>query len=72
MVFDKPPCTNKEVPLYFLQKLWAKFFLRHHVEYFDISEFMEVGLGSTQDRENARRSTTLGPHPPRWVPIPPV
>jgi hypothetical protein len=22
MVFDKPPCNNREVPLYFLRKLW--------------------------------------------------
>jgi hypothetical protein len=39
MVFDKPPCNNKEVPLYFLRKLWVEFVLGHHVNYFDIGEF---------------------------------
>jgi hypothetical protein len=47
MVFDKPPCNNREVPLYFLRKLWEEFILGHHVNYFDIGEFQGVGLGST-------------------------
>jgi hypothetical protein len=49
MVFDKPPCNNKEVPLYFLQKLWAKFILGRHVKYFDMGDFHRVGRGSSQD-----------------------
>ena len=49
MVFDKPHCKNREVPLYFLYQLWAKFIIGFHVNYFDISEFHGVGLGSTQD-----------------------
>jgi hypothetical protein len=65
MVFDKPPCNNREVPLYFLQKLWAEFILGQHVNYFDISDFQGVGRGSTQDREHARCDPMLGPHPPR-------
>jgi hypothetical protein len=39
MVFDKPPYNNREVPLYFLRKLWTEFVLGHHVNYFDIGEF---------------------------------
>jgi hypothetical protein len=25
--FDKPPYNNRDVPLYFLSKLWVEFFL---------------------------------------------
>lgn len=39
MVFDRPPCNNLEVPQYFLQKLWAKFELGYHANYFDITKF---------------------------------
>ena len=39
MVFDKPPCDNMDVPLYFLRKLWVDFILGKHFNYFDISEF---------------------------------
>ena len=49
MVFDKAPNNNMEVPLYFLQKLWAKFMLGLHINYFDIGEFQGVGLGYAQD-----------------------
>jgi len=66
MVFDKPPCNNREVPLYFLRKLREEFILGHHVNFLDIGEFQEVGLGSTHDREHARHDPMLGPHPPRW------
>ena len=31
MVFDKPPCNNMEMPLYFLRKLWVDFIMRNHV-----------------------------------------
>jgi hypothetical protein len=36
MVFDKPPCNNMEMPLYFLRKLWVDFIMG--LLYFDISE----------------------------------
>jgi hypothetical protein len=49
MVFDKPPCNNMEVPLYFLRKLWAEFILGHHVNYFDIGDFQGVGQGYVHD-----------------------
>ena len=39
MAFDKAQNNNMEVPLYFLRKLWAKFVLGLHVNYFDITEF---------------------------------
>ena len=48
MVFDKPPCNNVEVPQYFLKKMWAKFVLGFHVNYFDVTEFQGVDFGSTQ------------------------
>jgi hypothetical protein len=31
MVFDKPPCNNMEMPLYFLRKLWIEFIMGKHV-----------------------------------------
>jgi hypothetical protein len=70
MVFDKPPCNNKEVSLYFLRKLWEELFMGHHVNYFDIGDFQGVGQGSTQDQEHARCDPMLGPHPPRKRPDP--
>jgi hypothetical protein len=63
MVFDKAPKNNMEVPLYFLQKLWAKFALGLNVNYFDITKFEGVSLGSVQDQERARHNPMLGPHP---------
>lgn len=68
---EKPPCNNREVPLYFLTKLWAKFILGHHVNYFDIGEFQGVGHGFAQDIENYRCEPVLGIHPPRRRPNPP-
>jgi hypothetical protein len=65
MVFDKPPCNNREMPLYFMRKLWVEFILGKHVNYFDIGEFQGVGRGSAQDREHARCDPVLGPRPPR-------
>jgi hypothetical protein len=43
MVFDKPPCNNREVPLYFLRKLWDEFILGKNVNYFDMGDFQGVG-----------------------------
>ena len=70
MVYDKPPCNNREVPLYFLHQLWAKFFWGFHVNYFDISEFHRASLGSTKDQPNARCNPLRGPCPPKHVPNP--
>ena len=39
MVFDEDPYGNKDIPLYFLRKLYAEFILGKHVNYFDILEF---------------------------------
>jgi hypothetical protein len=50
MVFDKPPCNNREVPLYFLRKLRAKFILGRPVNYFDIGDFQGVDRGYAHDR----------------------
>jgi hypothetical protein len=65
MVFDKPSCNNKEVPLYFIRKLWDEFIMGKHVNYFDIGDFHGVGIGSTKDKEHARSDPMLGPRPPR-------
>lgn len=70
MVFDKPPCNNREVPQYLLRKLWAEFELGLHVNYFDITEFQGVGLGSAQDRSAARQKPLRGPLPPKHEPNP--
>jgi hypothetical protein len=31
MVFDKPPCNNREMPLYFLRKLSVDFIMGKHI-----------------------------------------
>ena len=49
MVFDKPPYNNREVPLYFLRKLWEKFKLGLHINYFDMGETQGVDREFTQD-----------------------
>jgi hypothetical protein len=63
MVFHKPPCNNREVPLYSFRKLWEEFLLGYHVNYFDIGDFQWVGLGSAQDQEGVRCDPMLGPFP---------
>lgn len=54
MVFDHSPHNNREMPLYFLRKMYAEFVLGKHVNYFDILEFQGVGLGMPQQCPNAR------------------
>jgi hypothetical protein len=49
MVFDKPHCNNREVPLLFLRKLWVEFILGKHVNYFEMGDFHGVGRGSAKD-----------------------
>lgn len=74
MVFDVPPHNNRELPLYFLRKLYAEFMLGKHVNYFDILEFQGVGLGMPQNRPNVRHGDANCPAPPprRQLPKPDV
>ena len=54
MVFDEDPHGNRDIPFYFLRKLYAEFILGKHVNYFDILEFHGVGHGITQYRKGVR------------------
>ena len=54
MVFDIPPHNNREVPMYFLRKLYAEFVMGKHVNYFDMLGFQGVGRGMPQHRPHAR------------------
>ena len=54
MVFDMPPHNNREMPLYFLQKMYAEFVLHKHVNYFSHLEFQGIGGGMPQNQPNAR------------------
>jgi hypothetical protein len=54
MVFDEDPRGNRDIPLYFLRKLYAEFILGKHVNYFDILEFQGVERGIPQNIEHAR------------------
>ena len=54
MVFDIPPHNNREVPLYFLRKLYVEFVMGKHVNYFDMLGFQGVGRGMPQHRPNSR------------------
>ena len=42
MVFNEDLCGNHHISLHFLRKLYAKFILGKHVNYFDILEFQGV------------------------------
>ena len=70
MVFNEDPHGNRDIPFYFLRKLYAEFILGKHVNYFDILGNQGVGHGMPQDREGARRDPNRVPHPPR-TPKPP-
>ena len=70
MVFDEDPHGNRDIPFYFLRKLYAEFILGKHVNYFDILGNQGVGHGMPQDREGARRDPNRVPRPPR-TPKPP-
>ena len=63
MVFDEDPHGNRDIPLYFLRKLYAEFILGKHVNYFDILEFQGVGRGMPQNKEHARVDPNCV-HPP--------
>ena len=56
MVFDIPPHNNREVPLYFLQKLYPEFVMGKHVNYFNMLGFQGVGRGIPQHRPHARNN----------------
>jgi hypothetical protein len=64
MFFDKPPCNNREIPLYFMRKLWDEFIMGKHVNYFGIGDFHGVGQGFAQDQEHVKNNPELGPRPP--------
>ena len=64
MVFDEDPHGNRDIPFYFLRKLYAEFILGKHVNYFDILGFQGVGHGMPQDREGARTDPNHVPCPP--------
>lgn len=70
MVFDEDPHGNRDIPLYFLRKLYAEFILGRHVNYFDILGFQGVGQGMPQDRQGAKTDPNHVPRPPR-TPKPP-
>ena len=64
MVFDEDPHGNKDIPFYFLRKLYVEFILGKHVNYFDILGFQSVGHGMPQDREGIRTDPNRVPCPP--------
>ena len=64
MVFDEDPHGNRDIPFYFLRKLYTEFILGKHVNYFDILDFQGVGHGMPQDREGARTDPNCVPCPP--------
>ena len=75
MVFDMAPQNNREIPLYFLQNMYAEFVLGKHINYFYILQFQGISGGMPQNRPNSRlrdinhpipapRKQLLGPHVP--------
>jgi hypothetical protein len=70
MVFDEDPHGNRDIPFYFLRKMYAEFILQKHVNYFDILDFQGVGHGMPQDRQGARTDPNRIRRPPR-TPNPP-
>ena len=64
MVFDEYLRGNKDIPFYFLRKLYVEFILGKHVNYFDILGFHDVGHEMPQDREGARTDPNHVPRPP--------
>ena len=69
MVFDSPPHNNREMPLYFLQKLYAEFVLHKHVNYFSYLDFQGIGGGMPQNRPNARVQDPNHPIPAPRAPL---
>ena len=67
MIFDIPVHNNREVLLYFLQKLYAEFLMGKHVNYFNMLGFQGVGRGMPQNRPNVRHR-----YADRYIPPPRV
>lgn len=74
IVFDEEPHGNRDMPLYFLWKLYAEFILGKHVNYFDILEFQGIGQGMHHNREHSRADPNRvhPPNRPRNPPTPPI
>ena len=70
MVFNEDPHGNRDIPFYFMRKLYEECIFRKYVNYFDILEFQGVGHGMPQDREGARTDPNQMPCPPH-TPKPP-
>ena len=69
MVFDSPPHNNREMPLYFLRKLYAEFVLHKHVNYFSYLDFQGIGGRMPQNRPNARVQDPNRPIPAPRAPL---
>ena len=67
IAFYIPPHNNREVPLYFLWKLYEEFAMGKHVNYFDMLGFHGTGRGMPQNRPNARHSDIDQQIPPPRV-----
>ena len=63
MVFDMPPHNNREILLYFLQKMYVEFMLGKHLNYFDMLQFQGIGGGMPQNQPNARLQDVDRPIP---------
>ena len=64
MVFVEDPHGNRDIPFYYLRKLYVEFISGKHVNYFYILEFQGVGHWMPQDREGDRTNPNSVPHPP--------
>ena len=72
MVFNEDPHGNRDIPFYFLRKLYVEFILGKHVNYFNLLCFQGVGHGIPQDREGSRADPncvprSLGTPKPPWL-----
>ena len=74
MVFDEDPHGNRDIPFYFLMKLYAKFILGKHMNYFYILYFQGMGHGMPKNRDGDRTNPNhvpcplCTPKPPRLDP----
>ena len=50
MVFNKPPHSNLEVPIYLLKKLYVEFIKGLKVNYLKMKSNMGIGGRALQDR----------------------
>ena len=70
MVFDEDPHGKRDIPFYFLRKVYPEFILGKHVNYFNILGFWGVGHGMPQDREGVRIDHNHVPCPPHTTKLP--